>query len=763
MHKLLSLFVLFLVSFKNMEHTTKPSGQNVLVDPGKEIEGYFSFAKVYGYIKYFYPGDEAAAIDWDKFAYYGARYVGDASDGNIQKYLDALFLPIAPEISMHSTEEDFWNVKRLNATRPDEKPVYWQHLGDGKGCIGYPYKSMRVNRPARVLLESSNDFANMRLDLPVGQFSGKEIRLSGKLIADPLFTGRPSFIILVKEKGKDIQRYSTEGQAVSDIKWSTHSIVARIPEDAERVTVVIQSITLSGAVKFDDLLLEVNEKNEWQVEELFSFNEMNMEQLTGSWKMFSPNQDIELTGGKGEQVVLFSRTKGMMKEIDPLFSKAPAENEWITKTIGSGLSISFPIVLYTGDLGIKSNGDKEKYHELTKAIESIPVNSYKAENVYTRIANVIILWNKIQHFHPDNHLTTAQWELELRKALQQSLHDKTIEDHRKTLTQMIAPVNDSHMTLYYNSIVTEEFYLPLRWEKIENKIVITDVLDSTLGITKGDIVTDINGVSAEEYWNQINKSVTGATASRRQFKMVDESLKGREGTVVKIKTLIHPEKITMQRKLTEFEFNKLIKKAKKPDQYQQVKDGIYYINLTEISWNDLQTHLAELAAAKGIVFDLRGYPKWQTHNIVSHFIKKPVYQMVYGIPEIIYPDRDKIEFIYNMPDTLEPKLPYISASKLFLTDGSAISYAEDFLNLVSFYQLAKIVGEPTAGTTGNVNMCFLFGGLSTPWTGMRVIKRDNTLFNGKGVLPDHYVNKTIAGIKAGTDEYLQYVLKNLFN
>ena len=38
-------------------------------------EGLQAFAKLYGYIKYFHPSDEAAAIDWDAFAVYGAEEV----------------------------------------------------------------------------------------------------------------------------------------------------------------------------------------------------------------------------------------------------------------------------------------------------------------------------------------------------------------------------------------------------------------------------------------------------------------------------------------------------------------------------------------------------------------------------------------------------------------------------------------------------------------------------------------------------------------
>ena len=41
-------------------------GQNL-----EKVENLKTFAKLYGYVKYFHPADEAANIDWNKFAIFG--------------------------------------------------------------------------------------------------------------------------------------------------------------------------------------------------------------------------------------------------------------------------------------------------------------------------------------------------------------------------------------------------------------------------------------------------------------------------------------------------------------------------------------------------------------------------------------------------------------------------------------------------------------------------------------------------------------------
>ena len=92
---------------------------------------------------------------------------------------------------------------------------------------------------------------------------------------------------------------------------------------------------------------------------------------------------------------------------------------------------------------------------------------------------------------------------------------------------------------------------------------------------------------------------------------------------------------------------------------------------------------------------------------------------------------------------------------MFLTGGGAISYAESTLGVVEAYKLGELVGEPSAGTNGNVNPFILPGGFTVSWTGMLVQKRDGTPHHGVGVVPTVAVSPTVAGLRAGRDEVLE--------
>ena len=65
-----------------------------------------TFAKTYGYVKYFHPSDEASSIDWGKFAVYGAEQVEKCkSDEELIETLKTIFEPIAPSIKFYKGSE----------------------------------------------------------------------------------------------------------------------------------------------------------------------------------------------------------------------------------------------------------------------------------------------------------------------------------------------------------------------------------------------------------------------------------------------------------------------------------------------------------------------------------------------------------------------------------------------------------------------------------------------------------------------------------
>src|SRR5262249_58683742 len=67
----------------------------------REIENVAAFARLFGVVRYFYPSDAAASLDWNRFAVYGVRRVRAAKDSAVlEATLEELFTPLGPNIEI---------------------------------------------------------------------------------------------------------------------------------------------------------------------------------------------------------------------------------------------------------------------------------------------------------------------------------------------------------------------------------------------------------------------------------------------------------------------------------------------------------------------------------------------------------------------------------------------------------------------------------------------------------------------------------------
>lgn len=119
------------------------------VNPEPEIQNLKTFAKLYGYVRFFHPGDQANAIDWDHFALHGVQSVKNAETREeLKNKLSKLFHPIAPTVQIYSTDESVPPPASLLTpdNTSDLNLIAWQHRGFGFGESN-AYKSIRLNRP----------------------------------------------------------------------------------------------------------------------------------------------------------------------------------------------------------------------------------------------------------------------------------------------------------------------------------------------------------------------------------------------------------------------------------------------------------------------------------------------------------------------------------------------------------------------------------------------------------------------------------------
>lgn len=437
-----------------------------------------------------------------------------------------------------------------------------------------------------------------------------------------------------------------------------------------------------------------------------------------------------------------------------LFDYEPEVGESIVKEIGDGIYCKVPIVLYCNNQSTFPRVSDIELEKLKETLENI--NHTNPEDLFLRLGNIINVYNVFQHFYPYFDVVDVNWDLELKQALAQSFLDKNRTDHLNTLEQFTAKLKDGHIQVG-NGNIKNHYVPPISWEWIENKLVITGYIEDIEPIYEGDVVTKINGFRPEEYFEDVYSTISAGTIGWMQYRANIKSLQGEWDTKITLeingKTTVELGRYCMPSRHDRNNYSPA---------YRELEEGLWYINLDRTEMKDIRKLLPKLEQSKAIICDLRGYPN-ANHEFIRNLLPIDDTSKAWmQVPHIIYPDHENIIGYENANwmEQMKPKSPYLGDNNIiFITNGQAISYAESFMGYIEGYQLATIVGQPTAGTNGNVNPFSLPGRYNISWTGMKVLKHDGSQHHGIGILPDIYVEKTIQGIKDGRDEFLEKALE----
>jgi C-terminal processing protease CtpA/Prc len=314
---------------------------------------------------------------------------------------------------------------------------------------------------------------------------------------------------------------------------------------------------------------------------------------------------------------------------------------------------------------------------------------------------------------------------------------------------MVEALGDGHGYVFHPELTLYGGALGIAVDRIEDAVVVTASVDDRVRI--GDQVVSIDGQPARGWMAAREKLASGSPQWKRR-RALSALVDGGEGSTVK---LALQGADGAQREVTLTRGKRESPVHERPgDAVRTLANGIYYVDLDRAPMSDIEPHIGAMAAAPGVIFDLRGYPN-ANHDILRHLLTAPDDRKWMFVAKIIYPDRQRQQGWDPHGWHLLPAKPNIGGTVVFLTDERAISYAESVMGYVAGYNLGEIVGGPTAGANGNVNPIRLPGGFRFSFTGMRVLKHDGSRLPGKGFAPTVPCHRTIAGVRAGRDEILE--------
>ncbi|WP_369059086.1 S41 family peptidase [Caulobacter sp. 73W] len=267
------------------------------------------------------------------------------------------------------------------------------------------------------------------------------------------------------------------------------------------------------------------------------------------------------------------------------------------------------------------------------------------------------------------------------------------------------------------------------------------------------MIRRIDGRAASELMDEAIASSAGATAQWRRWRALAKIRSGKPGPMLLEGVRVDGSafSITVIRNLQAGE----LEPSDRPPSITELKPGVAYVDLTRADAAAYRAALPKLAQAEAVIFDVRGYPR-VPRGLLNAMSDRTIKSAKMEVPLVTRPDHafDWIDEGWTIP----AQGSRLSGKLIFMTDGRAISYAESILGVVEGERLGPIVGEPTAGTNGDVNPLPLPGGYTLTYTGLRVTKQDGSRHHGIGIVPTHPVSRTVAGFRSGQDEQLEVAL-----
>ncbi len=707
----------------------------------QQIRNLTAFSKLYGYVQYFHPSDEASKIQWQSFAIYGSQQMLKVKDDQeLISSLNKLFLPIAPTMQIFSEKEPAFDVNKISPQNLDGYvPVYWQHIGLKLPYFTNIYNSIRINRinPVSEQRIKQNAFALIS-PINVASFRGKKFKLTLNVNSD--------IEDLVLKPYLDKLNFVKVTSNLTDERAYVFDGV--FDQRSESFTIAIESNINSasaGSINLNKLHLTV-------------LNEDKSTDIPVIEKAIAVN---ELDSKIDARIIRIFRKQGD----DKLFDQEIKIGEFINKSLVPGITCFVPLALYGNENNTYPIVAQEEVNEIIKLSNDAWPKDKNGEfkitgaDLSVRLADLIILFNALGHSYPYWDDASQSAEKVWHSAIGKAFLDITDHDFLVTLKQIANLLNDGHMFIdLFGDSDKDVATLPLLFDIAEGKIIVKRILDSRLNerIKVGDELIEIDGKNPFEVLRSLESVYSGS----RQWK--------RAKSIVALSKGLKNETCHLKMKRGKVSISDDISRTHPYSEYiagsdrnnkgtsEWITEEIFYINLNKTT---TQAHMAEIARAKSVIIDMRGYLREDTETFLSHLTtKKLIANSGMFTPEILYPDYQNVSYVKGAYD-IEPAMPLIKAKIFLLCDATSQSATESFLSAYKQFKLATIVGQPSSGTNGNINLISMPGGYRFFYSGMLVKNPDGSKHHLNGVTPDIIVQNTITGILNGKDEVLEKAIR----
>jgi len=408
-------------------------------------------------------------------------------------------------------------------------------------------------------------------------------------------------------------------------------------------------------------------------------------------------------------------------------------------------------------------------------------------------------WTEVKYnFAFFDQVPDLDWDKVLYEYLPLIQKEQSNEEYYRTLKLICAKLGDGHTNIYPP---TEDIDMPgLELKNFGNKAFVVNAKESLQDrIPLGSEIISVEGQATEQYLREkVFPYISSSTDHIRYNWGIRDLLDGKQNSEVQFEIRTPDGEIRKERlKRNRQEGGEWIKGRKgwRLFQFTKTEGDFAHIKLNSFGRENIieefEKRLDSIKACKGVIIDLRGNGGGSSsigYAILNHFTKKPYkgsqwrtrehrasYKAWGKFVDESLPFEELSDFDKRSKLTLEGEYWYVAEPSEYksevkdiiklpvvvLIGNNTASAAEDFLVALDQVGIAKLIGSPTFGSTGQPLMMDLPGGGSARICTKRDTYPDGREFVGYGIPPDYQVAQTVEDYLDDKDVVLEYAVNFL--
>ena len=705
-----------------------------------------AFARLFGYVRYFHPSDEAQTVAWPLLATKGSRQMlAVRNDAELVRALNNLFQPLGPTIQVFPTARPVaFDPAALQppAAVPAGRVVSWQHSGINTGNYSELH-NVRLGRPATETATYS-----LLKNVAVRQYAGLpyEVELTWSRVRPDDGQGLTFAVAHRQLRGGIENRPATQ-------RYLHQTLTAAGKHYLFRGTIDTAARQLEAA-----LVVPAGFRGNLQAKVFVLAQGQRVELASQATEAAAPahRQVVEL---------VFTSPDLLAK---PLFKEQSQLGDYVARKLVPGISCTVPLALAASAAHTYPVGDSLALSALhvqsaDRARYPAEWGRYQGERIIelpeVRLANVVEGWNALRHGYAYWASASVPPDTLLRQTLRRAYADNSAAGFQRTLQRMLAALNDGHAWVTTAFAGPPGFSLPVLFGKVQGQVVVLRVQFPKLApqLRPGDIVVRIDGVPAEKILRDRASLISGSPQTKEFLALLNLAdsphdrparltlRRGRRTQTVRLPRIPGTEgyytgsQITLQRA------------------NGWLAPGIYYYDFATRGAPFGPEQYAVVASAKAIIFDVRGYPG-DVYKLIPMLLPAPDSVALVSELAMLRPDQEGVRYLPQLVH-YAPSPQHLAGKMYFLTDAPAQSHSETFLGLLRGLHLGTFVGRPTSGANGARNKVALQGGYTIGYSSERVLNADGSRHHTIGIQPDVLVTPTLQSVRRGEDIILTTALK----